>query len=53
MNLEDYFDMLHKMAQKNPQSPSSNHGPVSNHQDDDDLSDEEEDPLPGEEKDSS
>lgn len=49
MNLEDYFEMLHKMAQKNPQSPAKNHGQTSNHQQDD-LTEEDEDPLPPEDK---
>lgn len=50
MNLEDYFDMLHKMAQKNPQGPAQNHGQPTNHHQDDDLNEEEEDPLPPEDK---
>ncbi len=45
MNLEDYFDMLHKMAQRNPQTPSNNHGITNNHHQDDDLEEEDEDPL--------
>jgi hypothetical protein len=48
MNLEDYFNMLHNMAQKHPQSPSGNHGIMSNHHKTDDISDEDEDPLPPE-----
>lgn len=48
MNLEDYFNMLHKMAQKHPQSPSGNHGAISNHHKDDDAVEEDEEPLPPE-----
>ena len=47
MNLEDYFDMLHKMAQRNPQSPSNGRS-LTTHQQDDDQVEEEEDPLPPE-----
>jgi hypothetical protein len=50
MNLEDYFEMLHKMAQKNPQSPASHHGIINNHHKnkDDELIEDDEEPLPPE-----
>jgi hypothetical protein len=49
MNLEDYFDMLHKMAQKNPQSQTTNRGQSNKHLDED-SSDDDEEPLPIEDK---
>jgi hypothetical protein len=53
MNLEDYFDMLQKMAKKNPQSASGSHGVVNDHhqKDSDNLNlEEDEEPLPPDDK---
>jgi hypothetical protein len=33
MNLEDYFEMLHKMAQPKGTQPTDNHGQDNAHQD--------------------
>jgi hypothetical protein len=48
MNLEDYFEMLHKMAQKSSQSPSGGRDYTAAHTKSDDGGEEEEGPLPPE-----